>query len=79
MHIYFYTKPDCTLCDEGQSRAEMAVEETGASMTVRSIEDREEWLERYHLSVPVVTDTEGNVLQEGMVFYGELLAQLKER
>lgn len=65
--LYFYTKKDCPLCEEGlvllkhlQSAYSFQIEE-------RDIYTRDEWLEKYQIRIPVVEDEQGTVLDEGIL------------
>jgi hypothetical protein len=72
MKIFFYTKENCSLCDEALEKVHMLREEKELEVEIRDIHENEEWLQEYHLRIPVITDADGQVLQEGIVTYGEL-------
>ncbi|ASN04764.1 glutaredoxin family protein [Virgibacillus necropolis] len=55
IHITFYTKAKCSLCDEALSLVELLINDYSCTLEIRDIYSNEEWLEKYHLSIPVIS------------------------
>ncbi|ASK62754.1 thioredoxin family protein [Virgibacillus phasianinus] len=54
IHIEFYTKEHCPLCDDAMALLEMLQKDYPCTIDMRDIYSNEEWLEKFHLSIPVV-------------------------
>lgn len=76
MKIYFYSKPDCPLCDEGLSVLKLVQEDVEFDFEIINIEDDDKIHEKYMLMIPVV-ERDGKVLQYGNLDYVTLLEALQ--
>lgn len=54
LHINFYTKENCPLCDQALALVEMLQNDYPCTIEMRDIYSNDEWLEKYQLSIPVV-------------------------
>lgn len=54
MHVEFYTKPACSICNDARALVEDAQDAWGFSLTDCNILRHEPWFERYRYRVPVV-------------------------
>jgi len=54
MHIIFYTKEICSLCDEAEALLSAFGAEFPHSLEKRYIHDKDEWLEKYQLLIPII-------------------------
>ncbi|WP_369683860.1 glutaredoxin family protein [Salipaludibacillus sp. LMS25] len=70
--IYFYTKNDCSLCDKGFETLRILQKTYHFSIEKRDIYTQEEWLEKYHIRIPVIETEDGIVLDEGIVSFNHL-------
>ena len=52
--VILYTKEKCKLCDDAEALLSLFDSEFPHRLVKRDIYQNEEWLERYHLSIPVV-------------------------
>ncbi|MGM8215264.1 glutaredoxin family protein [Bacillaceae bacterium W0354] len=52
--LYFYTKPNCKLCDEAKVLLLSLQAEYGFDIIEQNINDDEELLEKYFIEIPVV-------------------------
>lgn len=52
--IDFYTKPDCLLCDDALATLQLLQKMYSFQINICNIHDREGWLEKYFLHIPVV-------------------------
>lgn len=77
IHINFYTKQNCPLCDEGLALVEMLQHDFSCTLEMRDIYTNDDWLEKYHLSIPVVS-IDGNELDCEELSFDSLEATLKE-
>lgn len=55
LRVYFYTKENCLLCEEALSLLNILKELYGFTLIKRDIYTNDEWLENYHLRIPVVS------------------------
>lgn len=61
MIINFYTKPDCLLCQEALALLEMLQHIHLFQIDICDIHERDDWLEKYFLHIPVI-EIEGTIL-----------------
>ena len=54
MHIIFYTKEVCSLCDEAEALLSTFEQEYPHSLEKRDIYSNDVWLEDYQLEIPVI-------------------------
>ena len=54
MRVEIYTKPDCTLCDEGRALVEDAQDALGFELQLHNILTRDDWYAAHRYFVPVV-------------------------
>ncbi|WP_280769480.1 glutaredoxin family protein [Salipaludibacillus daqingensis] len=76
MTVYFYTKIDCPLCEKGLDKLQALQKESFFDIEIRDIYTNDEWLEEFQIRIPVVTTTEGTVLDEGIISYDILKRKL---
>lgn len=55
IHINFYTKNHCPLCDEALALLEMLKSDYPYTLEMRDIYTDDNWLEKYQFSIPVVS------------------------
>ena len=75
MHIRFYSKPHCGLCDEGYAILKLVQEDVGFSVETINIEEDDVAHEKYMFMIPVV-ELNGQVVQYGLLDYPTLLEVL---
>lgn len=71
MVIDFYTKPDCLLCDEALSLLEILQTLYDIDINICDIHERDDWLEKYFLHIPVI-DIEGTTLSGEAIEFTQL-------
>lgn len=54
MHIDFFTKENCTLCEEALVLLDMLKLDYPHTLVIKDIYSNDEWLDKYHLSIPVI-------------------------
>lgn len=54
VHIIFYTKEICSLCDDAEMLLELLEPEFPHTIEKRDIYSNEEWLKEYQLLIPVI-------------------------
>lgn len=54
MHIIFYTKEVCSLCEDAEGLLSAFSTEFPHTLEKRDIYTNDEWLEKYHLLIPVI-------------------------
>ncbi|WP_249777611.1 glutaredoxin family protein [Paenalkalicoccus suaedae] len=72
MTYYFYTKEQCPLCEDGLAAVRLLQKELGFELEVRDIYKNDEWLEKYQIRIPVMTDKDDSVIDEGNISYWSL-------
>lgn len=72
MHIQFYTKPGCHLCDEAEAMMKLVAEDFPLTWTTINIEKDDESHEKYMLMIPVL-ENDGEVLLYGSISYVDLV------
>ncbi|WP_404454183.1 glutaredoxin family protein [Virgibacillus necropolis] len=77
IHINFYTKENCSLCDEALALVEMLQHDYPCTLEMRDIYSNDNWLEAYHLSIPVV-NIDGIELNCEEISFETLEAAFKE-
>lgn len=75
MHITFYTKPGCALCDEAERMLKLAQEDYPLTWTEFDIQTDDEIHEKYMLMVPVI-EKDGNVVIYGNIGYMDIIELL---
>ncbi|SES36689.1 glutaredoxin family protein [Salisediminibacterium halotolerans] len=77
MEVHFYTKENCSLCEQAETVLNMLHSEQLITCVHRiDIGESDELIERFQLRIPVVAANDGIVLAEGAVSYGEIAASL---
>ncbi|KKB38653.1 glutaredoxin family protein [Bacillus thermotolerans] len=66
--VYFYTRPRCPLCEEAEAVLKLVREDASFQLYERNIDDKDEWMEKYGLMIPVV-EIDGKVVQYGHIDY----------
>jgi len=72
MHVTFYTKPNCGLCEEAKLMMQLVQEDFPFTWTEIDIQTDDELHEQYMLMVPVI-EKNGEVLLSGNIGYIELV------
>ena len=72
MHITFYTKPGCALCDEAILMMKLVQEDYPLTWTEIDIQTDDEIHEKYLLMVPVI-EKNGNVMTYGNIGYVDIV------
>ena len=70
--ILFYSRPGCSLCEEGFLTLRLVQEDIPFKIEILNIEDDELLHEKYMLMIPVV-EKDGDVIQYGQLDYVTLL------
>lgn len=78
MRIYFYTKKECSLCDNGLANLQLFQQGKKFTIIIRDIYTNDDWLENYQIRIPVVESEEGVVLDEGIVSLESLSKNYEE-
>ncbi|MCM3745346.1 glutaredoxin family protein [Sporosarcina luteola] len=76
MHVQFYTKKGCHLCDEAASMMKLVQEDYPLTWSTIDIETDDESHEKYMLMIPVI-EKEGEVLLYGSIGYIDLIDLFK--
>ncbi|RHW36654.1 glutaredoxin family protein [Lysinibacillus yapensis] len=76
MKVHFYSRPDCSLCEEGLRSLKLVQEEIPFEIEVINIEEDEALHEKYMVMIPVV-EKEGEVIQYGILDYASLYESLQ--
>lgn len=53
-NVIFYTKENCSLCDDARSLLNLLKHDYLFQLEERDIYSKDEWLEKYQLMIPVV-------------------------
>lgn len=72
MHITFYTKPSCHLCDEAKAMMRLAQEDFPLTWDEVNIEMDDASHEKYMLMIPVI-EKDGVVLLFGSIGYVDVI------
>ena len=72
MHIQFYTRPNCELCDEAERMLRLVAEDHQLEWETINIEDDDQIHEKYMLMIPVI-ERKGQVLAYGKIGYIDVL------
>lgn len=72
MHIKFYTRPNCELCDEAERMLRLVAEDHLLEWQTINIEEDDKIHEKYMLMIPVI-EQEGEVLAFGNIGYIDIL------
>ena len=72
MHITFYTKPGCALCDEAELMMKLAQEDYPLTWTEIDIQTDDDIHEKYMLMVPVI-EKDGEVMIFGNIGYVDIV------
>ncbi|MEX2213172.1 MAG: glutaredoxin family protein [Phycisphaeraceae bacterium] len=80
MHLYFYTREGCHLCDRLESliapHLKAPAQPGGAELIERNIEENDAWYEKYWDRIPVV-ELDGAVVLEGKPEAAEVATAMK--
>ncbi|MCM3758735.1 glutaredoxin family protein [Sporosarcina aquimarina] len=71
MHVLFYTKPGCSLCDEAEQMMELIQEDYPLTWTTVNIEEDDAKHEQYVFMIPVI-EKDHAVLCSGVISYVDL-------
>ena len=72
MLVKFYSRPNCSLCEEGLVTLKLVQEDIPFHIELINIEESEQLHEKYMLMIPVV-ENDGEVIQYGILDYATLL------
>ena len=72
MHVKFYTKPNCGLCDEAKLMMQLVQEDFTFTWTEIDIQSDDEIHEKYMLMVPVI-EKDGDVLLYGNIGFVDIV------
>lgn len=75
MKVLFYTRPNCSLCEEGLSVLRLVQEEGDFDIEIKNIEEDDTLHEKYMLQIPVV-EKNGVIIQSGILDYVTLYEEL---
>lgn len=75
--IRFYSRKNCTLCEEGLETVRIVQEDVPFQLEVVDIESDEQLHERFMLMIPVV-EMNGEIVQYGQIDYPTLVNALLE-
>lgn len=75
--LIFYTKNQCTLCDEALDILSLFREDFSFDIEYRDIYTNDEWLETYQLLIPVI-DINGEQLNGEQISYENIERLLKQ-
>lgn len=77
MDVYFYTRPDCHLCEGAKVIMQMVKDEIDITLYERNIDECDKWTEQYGLMIPVV-ECDGEMIQYGRIDYFTIFTKLKQ-
>lgn len=77
MKVNFYSKQDCSLCDDGLRTLKLVQEDVPFEIQYVNIEEDDALHEKYMLMIPVV-EKDGEVLQYGILDYATLYELLEK-
>ena len=72
MHVQFYSKKNCELCDEAELMMKLVQEDFPLTWTTIDIESDDDIHEKYMLMIPVI-EKDGEVLAFGKIGYIDLV------
>lgn len=72
MHVIFYTKSGCALCDDAEQMLRLVREDYPLTWTTVDIQADDEIHEKFMLMVPVI-EKDGNVLLYGNIGYVDIV------
>lgn len=75
MKVKFYSRPNCSLCEEGLRTIKLLQEDIPFELEIVNIEENDELHEKYMLLIPVV-EKDGEVVQHGILDYVTLYEAL---
>ena len=75
MELKFYSRPGCSLCDEGLLILKLLQDDFSFDIDIINIEEDETLHEKYMLMIPVV-EKDGEILQYGILNYVTLYEAL---
>ncbi|MFX3673860.1 MAG: glutaredoxin family protein [Paenisporosarcina sp.] len=75
MRIQFYTRPNCSLCEDARLMLQLVSEEIDLEIQEINIENNDFVHEKYMIRIPVI-EMDEIVIQEGRIDYPTLLEAL---
>lgn len=75
MRVIFYSRPNCSLCQEGLQLLKLVQEDCDFEINIVNIEEEDVLHEKYMLMIPVV-ELDNRVIQCGVLDYITLLEAL---
>ncbi|KXH79274.1 glutaredoxin family protein [Sporosarcina sp. HYO08] len=76
MHVMFYTKPGCLLCEETELMMQLLQEDYSLTWTNVNIEEDDTIHEKFMFNIPVI-EKDGEVLLSGNFSVDDLVSVLK--
>lgn len=73
--VQYYSRPNCSLCDDGLFTMQLVREDVDFELEVINIENDDELHERYMLMIPVVVIND-EIVQYGQIDYPTILERL---
>lgn len=77
MLVKFYSRPNCSLCEDGLVTLKLVQEDIPFQIEVINIEESDLLHQKYMLLIPVI-EKDGEVIQSGIIDYVTLLDGLTE-
>lgn len=77
MLVKFYSRPNCSLCEDGLVTLKLVQEDIPFQIEVINIEESDLLHQKYMLLIPVI-EKNGEVIQSGIIDYVTLLDGLTE-
>lgn len=77
MLVKFYSRPNCSLCEEGLITLKLVQEDIPFKIEIINIEETDQLHEKYMLMIPVVEKND-QVIQYGILDYATLFEHLSE-
>lgn len=75
MKVNFYSRPNCSLCEEGLRTIKLLQEDIPFELEIINIEKDDALHEKYMLLIPVV-EKDGKIIQHGILDYVTLYEAL---
>ncbi|MBM7648741.1 glutaredoxin [Bacillus ectoiniformans] len=75
--IYFYTRPNCSLCEEAKLNLQLVREDIPFTLHEVNIDDSDKLTEEYGLMIPVITHN-NHLIQYGQCDYATIRTYLEK-
>lgn len=77
LHINFYTKENCSICVDAEALLSVFRTDYPYELEIRDIYTNDEWLEKYHLLIPII-EVNGRQLNCEEINFDSIQSLLKE-